>query len=80
MAKFKKKRRMIKQVTPADPFDNDPSRISYKDVSLLKKFITTRGRILPTEKTGVTPRCQKKLTLAIKRARFLSLIPFTQYV
>jgi small subunit ribosomal protein S18 len=78
--KKKQKKRVIKPQKLADPFNNDPSRIDYKDVQTLKKFITTRGRILTTEKTGVSPKCQRKLAVSIKRARYLALIPFTQYV
>lgn len=78
--KKKKQKRVIKQAKLSDPFSNDPSRIDYKDVQTLKKFITTRGRILPPEKTGVSPKCQRKLSVSIKRARYLALIPFAQYV
>ena len=78
--KKKKQKRVIKQPKLSDPFNNDPSRIDYKDVQTLKKFITTRGRILPPEKTGVSPKCQRKLSVSIKRARYLALIPFAQYV
>ncbi len=75
----KQKRRVVKAVLKC-PFNNDPSKIDYKDVSTIKKYITTRGRIKPTEQTGVSARCQRKLTLSIKRARYIGLIPFTQYV
>lgn len=68
------------QVTLSCPFEGDPSRIDYKDVQTLKKYITTRGRILPPEKTGVSAKCQRKLSLSIKRARQVALIPYTQYV
>ncbi|MCS7317569.1 MAG: 30S ribosomal protein S18 [Candidatus Dojkabacteria bacterium] len=61
------------------PF-TDPSVIDYKNVGLLKKYISTRGRILPSSKTGVCSKCQRKLSLAIKRARYMALLPFTQYV
>lgn len=82
MSNFKKKKqkRIIKPVKLSDPFNNDPSRIDYKDVQTLKKYITTRGRILAPEKTGVSPKCQRKLAISIKRARYLGLIPFAQYV
>lgn len=62
------------------PFGGDPSKVSYKDVyNLRKKFITTRGRILPSSKTGVSHRCQRKLAVAIKRARYLALLPYANY-
>ena len=78
--KKKKNKRIIKIITPPDPFNNDPSKIDYKDTSLLKKFITTRGRLKSTETTGVTPKCQRKLSKSVKRARYIALLPFTQYV
>ena len=61
------------------PF-KDPSEITYKDPMKLKKFITTRGRILPRSRTGVCAKCQRKLKREIKRARYMALLPFTQYV
>jgi len=78
--KKKKNKRIIKFIKPSDPFNNNPDRIDYKDTQLLKKFITTRGRLLATSRTGVSPKCQRKLSLSVKRARYLSLLPFTQYV
>jgi len=78
--KKKKQQRVIKPQILKDPFNNDPSRIDYKDVSTLKKYVTTRGRIMPTDKTGVSARCQRKLTVSVKRARYIALLPFTQYV
>lgn len=51
--------------------------IDYKDVELLKKFVTRNGRIIPRRFTGTSARYQRMLTLAIKRARALALLPFT---
>lgn len=50
--------------------------IDYKDVETLNKFITERGKILPRRVTGVSAFHQKRLTLAIKRARMMALLPF----
>lgn len=50
--------------------------IDYKDVNTLLKFITDRGKILPRRITGVSARYQKKLALAIKRARHMAILPF----
>lgn len=62
------------------PFGNNPALIDYKDAAnLRKKFTTTRGRILPASKTGVSARCQRKLSLSIKRARFMAMIPYVNY-
>lgn len=50
--------------------------IDFKDVDTLVKFITERGKILPRRITGVSAYHQKRLTLAIKRARHMALLPF----
>ncbi|NBU67172.1 MAG: 30S ribosomal protein S18 [Betaproteobacteria bacterium] len=51
--------------------------IDYKDVELLKDFITETGKIIPARLTGTSAKYQRQLTDAIKRARFLALLPFT---
>ena len=51
-------------------------KINYKDIKLLKLFVTEQGKILPRRATGVTVQQQRKLAKAIKRARVLSLFPF----
>lgn len=56
---------------------NNITRIDYKDVDLLKKFISERGKILPRRVTGTSAKWQRKLTVAIKRARIMGLLPFT---
>nr|YP_009313301.1 Ribosomal protein S18 [Dichotomaria marginata]SCW21555.1 Ribosomal protein S18 [Dichotomaria marginata] len=48
----------------------------YKDIDLLRKFISEQGKILPRRSTGLTSKQQKKLTKAIKQARNLALLPF----
>lgn len=50
--------------------------IDYKDVDLLKRFISERGKILPRRVTGTSAKNQRKLTIAIKRARVMGLLPF----
>jgi small subunit ribosomal protein S18 len=50
--------------------------IDYKDIDTLNKFITERGKILPRRITGVSAYFQKRLALAIKRARHMALLPF----
>ena len=64
---FFKKR--LSPIKPGDPIDS-------KDVDLLKKFITERGKILPRRLTGLTARQQRDLTNAVKRARIVALLPF----
>jgi len=51
-------------------------KIDYKDIDLLRLFITDQGKILPRRATGVTVQQQRKLAKAIKRARILALFPF----
>lgn len=50
--------------------------IDYKDVELLKKFVTDRGKILPRRVSGISNKYQRKLKKAIKRARYVALLPF----
>ena len=64
---FFKKR--LSPIKPGDPID-------YKDVDLLKKFITERGKILPRRLTGLTTKQQRDLTYAVKRASIVALLPF----
>ena len=51
-------------------------KIDYKDINLLKLFITEQGKILPRRATGVTVQQQRKLAKAIKRARNIAILPF----
>lgn len=62
-------RRRLSPIKPSDPID-------YKDVELLRKFITERGKILPRRITGLTAKQQRNLTVAIKRARMIALLPY----
>lgn len=60
------------------PFKSEGIKdIDYKDSALLTRFITERGKILPRRITGVSAYFQKKLTRAIKRARYMAILPFT---
>ena len=51
--------------------------IDYKDVAKLRRFITERGKILPRRISGNCAKHQRQVTLAIKRARNIALLPFT---
>jgi len=55
---------------------NNITHIDYKDVDLLKKFISERGKILPRRVTGTSAKYQRKLTSAIKVSRIMGLLPF----
>ncbi len=66
MAYFRKR---LSPIKPGEPID-------YKDVDLLRKFVTERGKILPRRITGLTSKQQRDLTLSIKRSRQIALMPF----
>ncbi len=53
-------------------------KIDYKDVITLKRFLTSRGKILARTKTGICARHQRSLSRAVKRARHVALIPYTE--
>ncbi len=56
---------------------NKITHIDYKDTDLLRKFISERGKILPRRVTGTSAKYQRMLTIAIKRARTIALLPYT---
>jgi small subunit ribosomal protein S18 len=62
-----------------DPFAESRIRfVDYKDDRLLSRFITETGKVLPGRLTGATARHQRQLAKAIKKARYLALIPYTK--
>ncbi|MCR4587086.1 MAG: 30S ribosomal protein S18 [Lachnospiraceae bacterium] len=58
-------------------FCGKESTIDYKDVAKLKKYVSERGKILPRRITGNCAKHQRALTVAIKRARHIALMPYT---
>jgi small subunit ribosomal protein S18 len=56
---------------------NKITTIDYKDVELLKKFISANGKITPRRVTGTSAKYQRMLAIAIKRARQMALLPYT---
>ena len=59
------------------PFSgNQAPTIDYKDVRLLSRFLSERGKIVPSRITAVSGKKQRELAVAIKRARFLALLPY----
>lgn len=54
----------------------NPVAIDYKDVRMLQRFISERGKIVPSRISAVSTKKQRELAVAIKRARFLALIPY----
>ena len=70
MAYFSRRRKMCR-------FTADKSTdIDYKDVALLKNYVTETGKIIPSRLTGTRAFYQRKLVKAIKKARFLALLPY----
>lgn len=67
MARFEKTCRLC---------DRGVGTLDYKDADLLDRFITDRGKILPRRATGCCARHQRQLSTAVKRARYLALVPY----
>lgn len=55
---------------------NKITEIDYKDVELLKKFVSANGKIIPRRVTGTSAKYQRMLAVAIKRARQMALLPY----
>ncbi len=56
--------------------ENNIKHVDYKDTEILKKFLNPHGRIISRKKTGVSAKSQRQLATAVKRARFVGLLPF----
>jgi small subunit ribosomal protein S18 len=66
----------MKKVEIKNETINHSEYVDYKDVATLKKHINPHARIMSRKRTGTSARHQRSLALAIKRARFLGLLPF----
>ena len=59
------------------PFSGDKAqKIDYKDIKLLQRYVSERGKIVPSRITAVSQKKQRELAKAIKRARYLALLPY----
>ncbi|OQK16975.1 30S ribosomal protein S18 [Methyloprofundus sedimenti] len=56
--------------------EGESNAIDYKNIELLGEFVTETGKIVPSRITGTTAKNQRQITTAIKRARYIALIPF----
>ena len=56
---------------------NNPEVVDYKNIDLLKDFVSETGKIIPARITGTSAKFQRQVTVAVKRARFLALLSFT---
>jgi len=61
-------------------FCNEKKEPDYKDIPVLEKYLSERGKILAKSRTGICMKHQKRLGRAVKRARFLALLPFAPSV
>lgn len=81
MAKKKdnKKRRIVKEAAvPRNcPFDKTGTEPDYKDVETLMKYMNDRAKILGKDRTGLCAKHQRRMSIAIKRARHLGLLPYS---
>ncbi len=85
--KRNKKKSFNREENQNSPFDNrarfcpfsqpNSPHIDYKDTKMLSRYITEKGKIVPSRITGVSKKKQKDLSKAIKRARFLGLLSYT---
>lgn len=58
-------------------FSSEGIEIDYKDLDILKQYVTETGKIVPSRITGTSAHCQRLLAQEIKRARYLALLPYT---
>ena len=82
MGKFRSKRKARTRAKKKDPIFVDgkrprPMYVDYKDIELLKKLVSRHGRIVGRRKSGCSAVSQHAVTLAIKRARFMALLPYS---
>lgn len=75
--KKQRRRRKIVQNLSCPLCDSGVKEVSYKDVYQLKKFTSVRGKIISVEKSGACHKHQKQLKRAIKKARFMALLPYS---
>lgn len=76
-ARRKSKRFAHKKVSDVDYFEKNETKPDYKDVLILRRFITPRGKILRGSLTGLNAQNQRLLSKAIKKARYMALLPYT---
>lgn len=74
--KMKRRRRVSRPRKPCPFKAAGWKEVDYKDIDTLSQFISEHGKILPRRITGVSHHFQKQLTKAIKRARYVALLPF----
>lgn len=70
---------MIKKTitTKKDHFASTKTQPNYKDVLVLRRFLTDKFKIQPTSRTGLSAKNQRKLSAEVKKARYMGLLPYT---
>jgi small subunit ribosomal protein S18 len=78
MAKMKERRRRRTKTREQGKcrFGGDISKIDYKDVNLLTKLTTSQGKVFSRKRAGTSAGCQRALAKAVKRARYMALMPY----
>ena len=71
MAEFYRKKKKVCQMCAGKDFD-------YKDVNVVSKYITEKGKIMPRRMTGACAKHQRHIANQIKRARYMALLPYTK--
>ena len=69
-------RRPFQKKRKSGPFSGSKSKIDYKDIKTLTKFVSERGKIIPSRISAVSAKKQRELSKAIKRARYIGLMPY----
>jgi small subunit ribosomal protein S18 len=72
----RRRRRRVVQNLKCPLCESGVKHVSYKDIFQLKKFTSVRGKIISSEKSGLCHKHQKQLRQAIKRARYMALLPY----
>jgi len=80
MKKPQRRKILIRKIYDKCPFCTKGKDPDYKDYKELGEFMTDRAKIMPQVRSGICSKHQRKLSLAIKRARFLSLLPFAERI
>lgn len=75
--KRKKRKENVREQTQCRFCRSKVEYVDYKDLDVLSKLLTHRGKIFSRKRSGNCASCQRKVRLAIKRARFIGLLPFT---
>jgi small subunit ribosomal protein S18 len=72
------RRRKVCSFCQAQKHSENKVTVDYKNYDLLKKYVSDRGKILPRRVTGTCAKHQRLVTIAIKRARHMAILPFTR--